>query len=72
MSIATAPRTLSGSPDLAAEVGHIRDLVFVRRLLRERGATEAELQECDAVIGEARQRLAESARLACAEFAPAA
>jgi hypothetical protein len=72
MSIATLPRSAAGSPDLQAEVDHIRDLVFVRRVLRERGATESELQECDAVIGEARTRLAESARLACARFAPAA
>ncbi len=72
MSIATLPRIASGHTDLHGEVRHIRDLVFVRRLLGERGATPAELQEYDAVIGAARVRLAESARELAAHHASAA
>lgn len=72
MSIATLPRIASGPADLHGEVRHIRDLVFVRRLLGERGATEAELAECDAVIGAARVRLAESARELAAHYESAA
>jgi hypothetical protein len=72
MSIATVHRIASDPAELQGEVSHIRDLVFVRRLLCERGATEAELQECDAVIGAARVRLAESARELAGLYAPAA
>jgi len=72
MSIATLPRTTSDPADLQGEVNHIRDLVFVRRLLGERGASPTELEECDAVIRTARVRLAESARELAALYAPAA
>jgi hypothetical protein len=58
--------------DLQGEVGHIRDLVFVRRLLGERGATAAELADCDATIRAARVRLAEAARLVAERYASAA
>jgi len=65
MTLATLPRR-QPSPALALQddLRHIRDLVFVRELLRERGAPADELRECDAVIGEARSRLAASARQA--------
>lgn len=40
------------------EIGHIRGLVLIRRMLAERGATAAELRECDAVIADCRSTLA--------------
>jgi len=40
------------------ELRHIRGLVFIRKLLAERGATSAELHECDFVIEDSRRRLA--------------
>lgn len=51
------------------EIRHIRDLVFVRNLLQERGASSAELRECDEVLDELRRRLAESAKRASAPLA---
>jgi hypothetical protein len=76
MSTATVPRIVSGQSDLQdelqAELRHIRDLVFVRNMLRERGATSTELRESDAVIDEARAQLAESAKRASARYATAA
>jgi hypothetical protein len=54
------------------EIRHIRDLVFVRNLLARRGATYAELRDCDAVIDGVRCRLADSAKRASAHFATAA
>jgi hypothetical protein len=52
MSVATVPRIVSGQSDvqgeLQAELRHIRDLVLVRNMLRERGATSTELREYDA------------------------
>ena len=77
MSIATVPRASSGKPDpqedaLQDELRHIRDLVFVRDLLRERGAASSELRECEAVIDAARAQLAESAKRASARYAAAA
>jgi hypothetical protein len=66
MSTVTVSRAVAGQSnpqvELQDELRHIRDLVFVRDLLRERGGTPTELRECDAVIGEARTRLAESAK----------
>ena len=44
------------------ELRHIRDLVFVRDLLAERGSPEAELAVCDAEISRVRRRLAAHAR----------
>ena len=57
--------------DLQAELRHIRGLVFVRDLLRERGAASTELRDYDAVIDEARARLAESAKRASTRYAAA-
>ena len=62
MSTATLPRIVSGQSDLLHdelqdELRHIRDLVFVRDLLRERGETSTELSEYDAVINKARAQL---------------
>lgn len=54
------------------EIRHIRDLVFVRNLLARRGATYAELRDCDAVIDGVRRRLADSAKRASARYATAA
>jgi|GraSoiStandDraft_4_1057263.scaffolds.fasta_scaffold33327_5 hypothetical protein len=44
----------------------VRDLIFLRELLAERGATEVDLVRYDAVIADARNELAESARAAAA------
>ena len=72
----TVPRAVSGhsepEKELQAELGHIRDLVFVRDLLTERGATAAERRKYDAVIDQARRQLAESAKRASAAYAAAA
>jgi hypothetical protein len=43
------------------EIGHIRGLVLIRKLLAERGAPEAELRECDVVIARCRGELADLA-----------
>ena len=48
------------------EIGHIRGLVLIRKMLAERGAPETELQECDAVIARCRSDLAELALRAAA------
>ena len=54
------------------DIRHIRDLVFVRNLLAKRGATYAELRDCDDVIDGVRRRLADSAKRASARYATAA
>ena len=54
------------------EIRHIRDLVFVRNLLARRGATYAELRDCDTVIDGVRRQLADSAKRASARYATAA
>ncbi len=77
MSTATLPRIVSVQTDLLQdelqdELRHIRDLVFIRDLLRERGETSTELREYDTVIKEARAQLAESAKRASARYATAA
>jgi hypothetical protein len=46
------------------EIGHIRGLVLIRRMLAERGATAVELNECDAVIAACRRQLATLAQSA--------
>jgi hypothetical protein len=43
------------------EIGHIRGLVLIRRMLAERGATASELRDCDAVIDGCRRELADLA-----------
>ena len=57
MSSATVPGAVSGHSDpqndLHVELRHIRDLIFIRDLLRERGAASTELGEYDAVVDEA-------------------
>ena len=76
--MSTAAVTVSASTwlqpqdELHEELRHIRDLVFVRNLLRDRRATPTELREYDAVIDEARTQLAESAKRASARYATAA
>jgi hypothetical protein len=40
------------------EIGHIRGLVLIRRMLAQHGATDAELHDCDAVIADCRRQLA--------------
>jgi len=47
-----------------AQIGHIQGLVFIRRLLAERGAGPDELRECDDVIAASRRQLADLALLA--------
>jgi len=54
------------------EIRHIRDLVFVRNLLAKRGATYAELKDCDTVIDGVRRQLADAAKRASARYATAA
>ena len=71
MTIATRPHT-DPATELEDEVRHVRNLVTLRDLLARRGATPAELQECAAAIGEARTRLAETARLVSTRYAEAA
>jgi CHAD domain-containing protein len=58
--------------ELQDELRHIRDLVFIRDLLRERGETSTELSEYAAVINAARAQLAESAKSDSARYAAAA
>jgi hypothetical protein len=73
MSIAVVPDSPSTQTlppgDLHDELRHIRDLVFVRDLLRAHGAAPSELEEYAAVIEAARGRLAESAKRASARYA---
>lgn len=57
--------------EVDAEIRHIRDLVFLRGLLAERGATADELFQYDAVIAASRAQLASSAKRA-AGYATAA
>lgn len=57
--------------EVDAEIRHIRDLVFLRSLLAERGATADELLQYDAVITASRAQLASSAKRA-ARYATAA
>ena len=50
----------------------MQDLIFIRDLLRERGAAPHELREYASVIEAARTQLAESAKRASAVYAAAA
>jgi hypothetical protein len=76
MKTAAVPRAVCGHSDpqseLQVELRHVRDLVFIRDLLRERGAASTELREYDSVIDEARGQLAVSAKRASAVYAAAA
>jgi hypothetical protein len=67
MSITATRKTSkrrSSSTELDDELGHIRDLVFLRDLFTDRGATPDEIVEFDAAIAQARERLAASVRQA--------
>ncbi|HLY93789.1 MAG TPA: hypothetical protein VKP14_02990 [Gaiellaceae bacterium] len=57
--------------EVDAEIRHIRDLVFLRALLAERGASADELRQYDAAIADRRSELASSVKRATV-FAPAA
>jgi len=57
--------------EVDAEIRHIRDLVFLRALLAERGATDDELLQYDSAIAERRSQLASSVKRASV-YAPAA
>jgi hypothetical protein len=52
--------------DVLEQIRHVRGLVLIRALVAERGASEEELAECDAVIAECRRELAEKVLLAAA------
>ena len=58
--------------ELRDERRHIRDLIFVRNLLRAHGATATELRSYDRVINEARGQLADLARRVSGSYAAAA
>jgi hypothetical protein len=77
MTTSALPRVASGQSDLLQdkvqdELRHIRDLIFIRDLLDERGEPSTVLRKCDAVINEARTQLAESTKRASARYATAA
>jgi hypothetical protein len=77
MTTTASPRIASRQSDLLQdevqdELRHIRDLIFIRDLLGERGEPSIELRKCDAVINEARAQLAESAKRSSARYATAA
>jgi hypothetical protein len=77
MSIATLPRDVAGGhsdpqKELQVELRHVQDLIFIRDLLRERGAASSELREYASVIDAARTQLAASAKRASAVYAAAA
>lgn len=57
--------------EVDAEIRHVRDLVYLRSLLAERGATMDELRQYDAAIAERRSELARSVKRA-AGYAAAA
>jgi len=61
-------------PRIAAveKSGHVRDLVFLREVLAEYGATPSELREYDAVIDRARKESAAQARRRATPFPTAA
>jgi hypothetical protein len=50
--------------EVDAEIRHVRDLVYLRGLLAERGATVDELRQYDAAIADRRSELARSAKRA--------
>jgi len=58
--------------ELWDERRHIRDLIFVRNLLRAHGATATELRAYDRVINQARGQLADLAKRPSGVFAAAA
>lgn len=66
-NVAAMDRKL-GDPqrDVDEEIGHIRGLVLIRKMLAERGASAAELSECDEIIAGRRRQLADLAIRAAA------
>ena len=44
------------------EIHHLSDLLLIRNLLADRGVARGELEQCEAEIAKARERLAEAAR----------
>lgn len=58
--------------ELRDEHRHIRDLIFVRNLLRAHGATATELLAYDRVINQARGQLADLAKRPSGVYAAAA
>ncbi len=67
-----APDQSDPEREVGGELRHLRDLVFLRELLRDRGATGAELAGYDATVAHARAGLAESVRRAAASYDNAA
>lgn len=47
--------------EIDLQIDHIRGLVLIRRMLADRGATQSELGECDAVIAGCRLQLVDLA-----------
>jgi hypothetical protein len=58
--------------EVDAHIRHVADLVFVRNLLAERGASPSELAECDAEIERQRDELAGVVLAQASELAAAA
>jgi hypothetical protein len=54
---------------VSQEIQHLHDLLLLRNLLAHRGVTTDELQQYEAEIAKARERLAEAARSDSAQFA---
>jgi hypothetical protein len=50
--------------EVDAKIRHVRDLVYLRGLLAERGATVDELRQYDAAIADRRSELARSVKRA--------
>jgi hypothetical protein len=50
--------------EVATGLEHVRDLVCLRRIFAERGATDDELRVCDAEIDRYRRRIARLTRAA--------
>jgi hypothetical protein len=50
--------------EVASGLEHVRDLVCLRRIFADRGATDAELRVCDAEIDRYRRRIARLTRAA--------
>jgi hypothetical protein len=56
------PPVTPAAGELADSLDHVRDLVRLRRIFTEYGATEEELRVCDTEIGQYRSRIASLAR----------
>ena len=63
--------TLTSRPvdvEVANGLEHVRDLVCLRRIFVDRGATDAELRVCDAEIDRYRRRIARLTLAAAESF----